>query len=298
MVSAVRIVGAAGKESPTTFFEIVFSGGPIGVAIMLALIALSMTAVYLIVEQILLLRRRLIVPDGLDDRVRQCVESGRMSEAQQICDVDTTVLGIVIAHGLAEADGGWDAIEKALEDSLADQAAKLFRRVEYLSVLANLAPMLGLLGTVFGMVLCFREVASTQGNAGAGQLAEGIYQALVTTVAGLMIAIPALGAFALLRNRVDQLIAEAAYMSQHALGPLKRRRSGTSRAVAASTPGGHATGHATPVGHATTAATSPRAAPPSPPTLPPQTPPTPPAPPTPPTPPSSPGGTRPPAGGR
>ena len=242
MVSAARIVGAAGKETPTTFFEIVFSGGPIGVAIMLALIALSMTAVYLIVEQILLLRRRLIVPDGFDQRVRRCLEAGRMSEAQQICEVDTTVLGIVVSHGLAEADGGWDAIEKALEDSLADQAAKLFRRVEYLSVLANLAPMLGLLGTVFGMVLCFREVASTQGNAGAGQLAEGIYQALVTTVAGLMIAIPALGAFALLRNRVDQLIAEAAYLSQHALAPLKRRRGAATRATAgaATSSGSHA----------------------------------------------------------
>jgi biopolymer transport protein ExbB len=97
--------------------------------------------------------------------------------------------------------------------------------VEYLSVIGSLAPMLGLLGTVTGMLMAFQQVATSQGKAGAADLAEGIYQALVTTVVGLMIAIPALGAFAVFRNRVDQLVAEAAYMVQHAFGPLKRRGS-------------------------------------------------------------------------
>jgi biopolymer transport protein ExbB len=73
------------------------------------------------------------------------------------------------------------------------------------------------------MLLAFKEVADTEGNAGAAQLADGIYQALVTTVAGLLIAIPSLGAFALFRSRVDQLVAEAAYAALHALSPLKQR---------------------------------------------------------------------------
>ncbi|MFO0901883.1 MAG: MotA/TolQ/ExbB proton channel family protein [Pirellulales bacterium] len=215
----------APAASPDSFFEIVFSGGPIGIAIMLALIATSMLALYLVVEQILALRRPLVLPEGLGDRVRQCVQANQWAEAQQACRESPSMLGHVLFRGLAEADGGWNAVEEAIEESLAEHAARMFRRVEYLSVLANLAPMLGLLGTVFGMVLCFREVASTQGNAGAGQLAEGIYQALVTTVAGLIIAIPSLAAFALLRNRVDQFIAEAAQTAQHAFAPLKRRAS-------------------------------------------------------------------------
>jgi biopolymer transport protein ExbB len=98
-------------------------------------------------------------------------------------------------------------------------------------VIGSLAPMLGLLGTVTGMLMAFQEVATSQGKAGAADLAEGIYQALVTTVVGLIIAIPALGAFAVFRNRVDGLVAEAAYMVQHAFGPLKRR--GSAPAVAA-----------------------------------------------------------------
>jgi biopolymer transport protein ExbB len=84
--------------------------------------------------------------------------------------------------------------------------------------------MVGLLGTVTGMLLAFKQVADTEGNAGAAQLADGIYQALVTTVVGLIIAIPALGAFAFFRSRVDQFVAEAAYAALHALSPLKQRR--------------------------------------------------------------------------
>ena len=135
-------------------------------------------------------------------------------------------MAAVILHGLSEADGGWTEIEKAMEDATAEQAARLFRRIEYLSVIGNIAPMVGLLGTVTGMLLAFKQVADTEGNAGAAQLADGIYQALVTTVAGLIIAIPSLGAFALFRSRVDQLVAEAAYAALHALSPLKQRPAG------------------------------------------------------------------------
>ena len=74
------------------------------------------------------------------------------------------------------------------------------------------------------MIFAFQQVANTQGSAGAADLAEGIYQALVTTVGGLLVAIPCLGAFAVIRNRVDQLVAEAAYVALHVFAPLKRRR--------------------------------------------------------------------------
>jgi biopolymer transport protein ExbB/TolQ len=76
--------------------------------------------------------------------------------------------------------------------------------MQVLSIAAAVSggPFLGLLGTVSGMILAFREVAVSSGSAGAGQLAGGIYSALVTTVAGLLIEIPALGAFAVLRNTV------------------------------------------------------------------------------------------------
>ena len=82
--------------------------------------------------------------------------------------------------------------------------------------------MIGLLGTVTGMIFAFQQVATTQGAAGAGELAEGIYQALVTTVGGLIVAIPSLAAFAIFRNRVDQFVAEIAYIVQGLFRPLKK----------------------------------------------------------------------------
>jgi biopolymer transport protein ExbB len=206
------------------FFEILFSGGLIGIIMMLVLIGLSLTATYLVFEQIMTLRTKEIIPEGLSEDVRELLQAGKVAEAGQACRERSSVLAFVLLHGLAEIEGGWSAVESAVEDALAEQAARLFRKVEYLTVIGNLAPMVGLLGTVTGMLVAFQQVANTKGSAGAADLAEGIYQALVTTVVGLIIAIPALGAFAVLRNRVDLLVAEAAYAAQHAFAPLKRRR--------------------------------------------------------------------------
>jgi biopolymer transport protein ExbB len=212
------------KKPPLSFFQIVFSGGPLGIANMVVLIALSIAAMALAVDNTLLVRRRALIPTGLSDAVRQLVAEGQVQQAVAVCQNEPSLLASVIEHGLAEIDGGWAEVEKAMEDATAEQAARLFRRVEYLSVIGNIAPMVGLLGTVTGMLLAFKQVADTEGSAGAAQLADGIYQALVTTVVGLIIAIPALGVFALLRSRVDQLVAEAAYAALHALNPLKQRR--------------------------------------------------------------------------
>ncbi len=115
-----------------------------------------------------------------------------MKEADQLCREKPSPLAFIVASGISEIEFGWPAVEKALEDTTAEQSARLYRKVEYLSVLGNIAPMLGLLGTVSGMILAFRQVALSQGTAGAGELAQGIYSALVTTVAGLLIAIPAM----------------------------------------------------------------------------------------------------------
>jgi biopolymer transport protein ExbB len=212
----------AAPAARASIWEVIFSGGPAGVMIMIGLIALSVTSAYLVFDQAMALRRREILPPGLAENVRGLLAAGRVKEADAACRQQPSVLGFVLASGLNEVEYGWGPVEKSVEDALAEQAARLMRRAEYLSVIGNLAPMLGLLGTVTGMLLSFREVAASQGAAGASELADGIYQALVTTVAGLLIAIPTLGAFAIFRNRVDGLIAEVGYLAQHVFAPIKR----------------------------------------------------------------------------
>ncbi len=212
--------GAPAADTSGSFWEILSAGGIVGVFIML----LSVAAVALAIEHIMTIREPVLMPPGLGDEVRELLAAGKLAAAQQRCRREPSFLAFVLGAGLAETDSGWPAVEKAVEDAAADQSARLFRKIEYLSVIGAIAPMLGLLGTVIGMILAFRKVASTHGAAGAADLAEGIYLALVTTVEGLIVAIPSLAAFAFFRNRVDQLVAEASYMVQHALAPLNRIR--------------------------------------------------------------------------
>ena len=218
------------KQSATpakaSFFDLVRAGGMIGHTIIL----LSVVATALVIDYTRSLRLAVLVPPNQADRVRDLLQAGQAQAALQECQSRPSVLGKVIRAGLVELDAGWPAAEKAMEETLADQSAQLMRKVEYLSVIGNIAPMLGLLGTVTGMITAFQTVAETQGVARAADLATGIYEALVTTVEGLLVAIPALAVFAIFRSRVEQLISEVASAAQHAFGPLRRARIVTARA--------------------------------------------------------------------
>ncbi len=224
--------GTASEEpaqAPASFWTILSAGGPVGLLIIL----LSIAAVALVVEHLVTIREPVLMPPGLADEVRELAAAGKLAAARQRCRMTPSFLAFVLEAGLSEVDGGWPAVEKAMEDAATDQSARLLRKVEYLSVIGSLAPMLGLLGTVIGMILAFRRVADTQGAARAADLAQGIYLALVTTVEGLIVAIPSLAAFAVIRNRVDQLVAEVAYVAQHAFTPLKRALGGRAPGPAA-----------------------------------------------------------------
>lgn len=227
---------AAEKVAPEGFLDIVFSGGFTGFLIVMLLLVLSIGMVALIIEHLLSIRATVLMPPGLAENVQKQLLAGNAAGADAVCREHPSFLAFVLQAGIAEADGGWSAVEKSMEDAAAEQSARLFRKIEYLSVIANIAPMVGLLGTVFGMIFAFQEVASSQGSARAADLATGIYQALVTTVGGLLVAIPALAAFAVFRNRVDQLVAEGAYIAQHVFVPLKRRRNSRRSQNTGSTP--------------------------------------------------------------
>ncbi|HIN52760.1 MAG TPA: MotA/TolQ/ExbB proton channel family protein, partial [Planctomycetes bacterium] len=184
MSAVAQDTAGAGEPAPDGLLDIVFSGGLTGMAILILLLGLSLTAVYLVVDHILTLRASEIMPVELGVQLRELLSSGKYREADALCRETPCFLSFVISHGLGELEGGWSAVEKAMEDAMAEQSARLFRKIEYLSVIGNIAPMVGLLGTVTGMIFAFQQVAATQGGAGAGDLAEGIYQALVTTVGG------------------------------------------------------------------------------------------------------------------
>ena len=203
--------------------SIIFSGGATGIAILALLALLSVVALALVVEHLLTIRRPVLLPAGLSQAVRQRLSTGDLPGAITACQTQPCSLAAVLQAGLGEVPLGWSQVEKAMEETLAEQAARLLRKIDYLSLIGNIAPMVGLLGTVVGMIFAFQSVADAQGAARAADLASGIYQALVTTVGGLIVAIPSLAAFAIFRNRIDQLVAEIGHAAQVATAPLKKQ---------------------------------------------------------------------------
>ena len=215
----------APAAEPESFWWLLFFGaGWFGFVIMVLLALCSVAVLAVIIQGLLTVNRRALVPVELAAVVQQQLRQGEIKEAEQLCIEQPSFLAAVLAAGLQEIGHGYEAAEKAMEETAQVENARLHRRVESISLLSSIAPMLGLLGTVWGMVVAFQQVAETHGRADPGQLAGGIYQALYTTVFGLVIAIPGLACYGLLRNHVDQLSAEAAELAERIFAPLKRKR--------------------------------------------------------------------------
>lgn len=197
--------------------EMLQAGGVVGYLIVL----LSLVMVALIADHVMNIRRSTIMPPGLAEEVHRCLAERSMDDAKQRCDEHPAFLSRVLRAGLDETGGNYNIVEKAMEDAAVEQSARLFRRIEYLSVIGTIAPMLGLMGTVWGMIQAFLEFEQ-KANPQVAELAPGIYRALITTLLGLGVAVPSLSAFAIFRNRIDELAAEATLLAEHVFADYRR----------------------------------------------------------------------------
>lgn len=192
-------------------------GGAIGYII----VGLSLVMVALVFEHMMTIRRQTLMPRGLEEDIQKLINQGQFKIAEERCVASKSFLGYLLAAGLKEIELGYSAVEKAMEDAAAQQAARLMRKIEYLSMISTVAPMLGLMGTVWGMILAFMEF-ERKANPQVSELAPGIYKALVTTLFGLIVAIPAIAAFGFFRNRIDELVAQTALTAEQIFADYKR----------------------------------------------------------------------------
>ncbi|MDR3183734.1 MAG: MotA/TolQ/ExbB proton channel family protein [Planctomycetaceae bacterium] len=199
-------------------FTLIQASGVIGYTIIL----LSFVAVALIIEYAVQIRRSILSPPALGGELRQLLAQGQLAPALEKCRNDKSVLSQILLAALLQCEFGWAAVEKAGEEEAAKQASKLYRRAEYLSVIGNIAPMLGLLGTVVGMVFAFEQLASAEGYVRAADFAQGIYLALVTTVEGLLVAIPSLTAYSFFNNRIAALMTETLTAADTVLAVVRK----------------------------------------------------------------------------
>ena len=184
-------------------FEIVKAGG----WLMLPLILCSVAAVTIIAERLLALRHKRVLPDGMAAKVWQWVEQGELDDRHIRALRDSSPLGSILAAGLANRHKDRDTIKERIEDTGRHVIHDLNRFLNSLGTVAAISPLLGLLGTVVGMMKVFHDITEF-GVGDPGALADGISQALITTAAGLLIAIPALIGYRYLRGRVEALVVE------------------------------------------------------------------------------------------
>jgi len=218
-VSAQDGAGSASSNSALRWVDhFVVKGGWIT---WFVLIPLSVATVALAIEHSVSIRRTTIVPPETQERVGALLSERQYADAIRFTAEDPSALGYVIHASLLEAGRGFAAMERALQESLEDRSARLMRKIEYLNVIGNVAPMIGLFGTVYGMIRLFASIRAAGAIPEPARIADDISIALVTTFWGLAVAIPALSVFALFRNRIDVLTAEVALVSEKLLAIFK-----------------------------------------------------------------------------
>ena len=189
-------------------FEVIVTGGGfIGYIIW----ALSIVTVALLVKYATAIRRTTIMPELVLDEIKTLFEQKQYRQAIERTAEEPSFLSHIVHAGLSQAAHGYSAMERAMEETAEEHTTKMLRSIEWLNLIGNVSPMLGLLGTVLGMLLMFIKFGT---ETDANEMGAKIGIALVTTLLGLGVAIPALSGYAILRNRVDALSSEAMSASQ------------------------------------------------------------------------------------
>jgi biopolymer transport protein ExbB len=174
---------------------------------MYPIILCSVAALAVFLERLWVLRQKRILPPEFIRNVEDLIRKQKISDALFLCQGDPSSIAKVFFAGLKNAGRGMWLVKESIEERGGREASMLEKHIGILSTIANLAPLLGLLGTVSGMIKTF-NVISVQGVGNPAPLAGGIAEALITTAAGLTVAIPALVCHRIVRDKAGALIFE------------------------------------------------------------------------------------------
>lgn len=193
----------AAPADEETMLSLILKGGPV----MIPLFGFSFLALAITIERAFGLRKSKLIPPEFLPALKSAVDRdpGGVEEGIRYCETHSTPVAHILRSGLTNLGRGLDAAEKAIEDAGAREMYKMKRSLKSLSVIASVSPLLGLLGTVYGMIGAFKD-ASSMGAGKADSLANGIYEALVTTATGLTIAVPVLLIYQFYTSKVDGLV--------------------------------------------------------------------------------------------
>jgi len=188
-VAAQQMLENAPVEKTISIWSLITSGGIGGQAIMLAIGILLFFALYVYFERIMAINAASKIDISFMNRIRENIISGKIDSAKMICAQTNSPVARLIEKGISRIGKPLEDINTAIENAGKLEIYKLEKNVSMLATISGAGPMLGFLGTVIGMILAFHKMASAGGQIEVGALAEGIYTAMTTTVAGLVVGI-------------------------------------------------------------------------------------------------------------
>ena len=195
-------------------YEFLAKGG----VLMIPILGCSVIALTLFLQRTWALQRTRILPRRLMALVLELLDDGKASEAETLCGTNSSAVAQLAVAGLRRRGRPRSVVREALEETGRREVSLLGRYVGGLGTIASISPLLGLLGTVAGMIRVFKQVVdevAVHGHVNPGALANGIWEALITTAAGLSVAIPTYIAYRYLESRIDRIAVE---MEEYALG--------------------------------------------------------------------------------
>ena len=211
---------AAPKGPPKTALRWLMDS--LGLGYIMIFLSLSFILVALFIMNFLSARRESVCPQLLVDGFEAHLDEKQYQEAYELAKTDESFLGNVLSAGLAKLSSSYQHAISAMQEVGAEENMKLEHRLSYLALIGTISPMIGLFGTVHGMIDSFYTIANGGGTPDPNRLAEGISTALLTTLIGLAIAIPAIAGYNILRNRVQRLVLEVGSASENLMGRFEK----------------------------------------------------------------------------
>ena len=194
------------KEKTLSIIELIISGGIGGNIIMGTLMLLSIYAIYILIERYSTIKKASLEDENFLKSIRDFVEQKDIQAAKTLCKNTDNPISRMIEKGIDRIDKPMTDISAAIENQGKLEVYKMENNLANLATIAGAAPMIGFLGTVIGMIVAFHEMASAGGNIDVGMLSQGIYTAMVTTVAGLIVGIVAFISYNYLVSKVDKVV--------------------------------------------------------------------------------------------
>lgn len=194
------------EEKTLSVIDLIFNGGTGSVLIISVLFIMLFVALYIYFERIFAIKAASKIDGNFMNQIRDHVTNGKLDAAKMLCAQTDSPVARLTEKGISRIGKPLDDINTAIENAGTLEVYKLEKNVSILATVAGAAPMIGFLGTVIGMILAFHEMATSGGQAEMGSLASGIYTAMTTTVAGLIVGIIAYIGYNHLVNRTDKVI--------------------------------------------------------------------------------------------